>query len=148
MFFLSFVIVVVAFCSAFVDGYLTCGDQYSETKCFGTGAYCCGMRNEECCWDNVTSFWWFWFSWFWVILIILSCGICICIRRRRHYANQPRYVIVEDAQANYGTVPQTYHYNAPMAGYAYTNVPSTGVATAPPSYQEKPPDYNTVAASN
>ncbi|WAQ96553.1 hypothetical protein MAR_029243 [Mya arenaria] len=86
----------------------------------------------------------FWFIWFWVVFFIISCSICICIRRRRQAYAQPRYVIV-DNQQTYGTVaPPGYQYNS---GYNVTaNVPTqNAVPASAPAYQEKPPDYETVA---
>ncbi|XP_052791068.1 uncharacterized protein LOC128225086 [Mya arenaria] len=125
-----------------VKGYTQCG----RTSCYGSGAYCCSYDSSECCWDTISvySYWWFWFIWFWVVFFIISCSICICIRRRRQAYAQPRYVIV-DNQQTYGTVaPPGYQYNS---GYNVTaNVPTqNAVPASAPAYQEKPPDYETVA---
>lgn len=129
------------------QAYVSCGRASGfVTQCYGTGAYCCGLYGDECCWGNVYSFWWFWFIWFMVFVLIVSCSICICIRRRRRLAAQPQYMVI-DSQATYGTVPQS-NYQA-YAGYQYNQVGApftrpTMPATAP-SYQEKPPDYSEIA---
>ncbi|XP_053386301.1 WW domain binding protein 1-like [Mercenaria mercenaria] len=136
------VFLTVLLTTATVEGYITCGsDTDLPTQCYGSGAYCCGLYNDECCWDSVYSFWWFWFIWLMVMVFIISCAICVCIRRRRRYVANPRYVIVDGTQASYGSIPQVYGYPPAGAG----NQP-TGPPTAP-AYQEKPPEYSAVVAN-
>jgi hypothetical protein len=68
-----------------------------------------------------------------VVVFIISCSICICVRRRRRYAAQPRYVVVDGTQATYGTMPQVYGY--PPSTTAYQHSVVQNMPPSAPAYQ-------------